>query len=294
MQAALEGIDLSAAGEMINTSLMTSLSSVEGIDMSGFTAALQSSMSSSVEGLDYSGITSAVGSGVSEAILASMGTIQGAITTLYSQVGAAINSAFAAGFTTTTTVTITVNYQLANPSATINFSGGGSGTATVSASISGHAEGGFVNGPELSWVGEDGPEAIIPLGSKRRSRGLDLWRRAGQALGVPQHAEGGIIGENINQYKNIWENEERPIEPISESDSSNVVTTNVESERNSDKKEVSLSVTVNPQFVISGGNQREEDILQIIRSHMKELADELGGELAERLAEVFSNMPANA
>lgn len=294
LQAALEGIDLSSAGEMINTSLMTSLSSVEGIDMSGFTAALQSSMNSSVEGLDYSGITSAVGAGVSEAILASMGTIQGAITTLYSQVGAAINSAFAAGFTTTTTVTITVNYQLANPSATINFSGGGSGTATVSASISGHAEGGFVNGPELSWVGEDGPEAIIPLGSKRRSRGLDLWRRAGQALGVPQHAEGGIIGENINQYRNIWENEESPIEPISESNSSNVVTTNVESERNSDKKEVSLSVTVNPQFIISGNAQREEDILQIIRSHMKELADELGGELAERLGEVFSNMPANA
>lgn len=72
------------------------------------------------------------------------------------------------------------------------------------------------------------------------------------------------------------------------------MTTNVESERNSDKKEVSLSVTVNPQFIISGNAQREEDILQIIRSHMKELADELGGELAERLGEVFSNMPANA
>ena len=294
LQAALEGIDLSAAGEMINTSLMTSLSSVEGIDMSGFTAVLQSSMNSSVEGLDYSGITSAVGAGVSEAILASMGTIQGAITTLYSQVGAAINSAFAAGFTTTTTVTITVNYQLANPSATINFSGGGSGTATVSASISGHAEGGFVNGPELSWVGEDGPEAIIPLGSKRRSRGIDLWRKAGQALGIPQHAEGGIIGENINQYRNIWENEKSPMEPISESDSSNVVTTNVESERNSEKKEVRLSVTVNPQFVISGeSGQGTGNILQAIRAHMKEIADELASELSDRISDVFENTPAS-
>ena len=75
-----------------------------------------------------------------------MGTIQGAISTLYSDVGAAINSAFAAGFTTTTTVTITVNYKLANPTATISFSGGGSGSATVSGSIASNANGGFSYG----------------------------------------------------------------------------------------------------------------------------------------------------
>ena len=123
-----------------------------------------------------------------------MGTIQGAISTLYSDVGAAINSAFAAGFTTTTTVTITVNYQLANPTATISFSGGGSGSATVSGSIASNANGGFSYGPELTWWGEDGPEVIIPLGSKRRRRGLELWAQAGQILGIPQHAEGGMIG----------------------------------------------------------------------------------------------------
>ena len=123
-----------------------------------------------------------------------MGTIQGAISTLYSDVGAAINSAFAAGFTTTTTVTITVNYKLANPTATISFSGGGSGSATVSGSIASNANGGFSYGPELTWWGEDGPEVIIPLGSKRRRRGLELWAQAGQILGIPQHAEGGMIG----------------------------------------------------------------------------------------------------
>lgn len=295
LTASLEGIDLSESAQMINTSIVTALSSTEGIDMSGFTAALQSSITSSIDGLDYSGVTTAVGTGISNAITATMGTIQGSITSLYSSVGAAINSAFAAGFTTTTTVTITVNYKLANPSATISFSGGGSGTATVSGSISSNANGGFAYGPELTWWGEDGPEVIIPLGSKRRQRGLELWAQAGEMLGVGKHADGGFIGSGASSNKNIWENTEIPAEPISESDrGTSDISTVIDSEKNTDTKEVSLSVTVNPQFVISSTSQREDDILQIIKTHMKELADDLGGELADRLGEVFSNMPVSS
>lgn len=293
--AALEGIDLSESAQIINTSIVTALSSTEGIDMSSFTSALQSSITSSIEGLDYSGVTTAVGTGISNAITATMGTIQGAIDSLYSNVASAINTAFSAGFSTTTTVTITANYRLANPSATISFSGGGSGTATVSGSISSHANGGFAYGPELTWWGEDGPEVIIPLGSKRRQRGLELWAQAGEMLGVGKHADGGFIGSSGSSDKNIWENTESLSEPISESDSgTSDVSTVIESERNSDTKEVNLSVTVNPQFVISSTSQREDDILQIIKMHMKELADDLGGELADRLGEVFSNMPVSS
>lgn len=293
--AALEGIDLSESAQIINTSIVTALSSTEGIDMSSFTSALQSSITSSIEGLDYSGVTTAVGTGISNAITATMGTIQGAIDSLYSNVASAINTAFSAGFSTTTTVTITANYRLANPSATISFSGGGSGTATVSGSISSHANGGFAYGPELTWWGEDGPEVIIPLGSKRRQRGLELWAQAGEMLGVGKHADGGFIGSSGSSDKNIWENTESLSEPISESDSgTSDVSTVIESKRNSDTKEVNLSVTVNPQFVISSTSQREDDILQIIKMHMKELADDLGGELADRLGEVFSNMPVSS
>lgn len=295
LTAALEGIDLSESAQMINTSIVAALSSTEGIDMSGFTAAMQSSITSSIDSLDYSGVTTAVGNGISNAITATMGTIQGAIDTLYSNVGSAINTAFSAGFSTTTTVTITANYKLANPSATISFSGGGTGMATVSGSISSHANGGFAYGPELTWWGEDGPEVIIPLGSKRRQRGLELWAQAGEMLGVGKHADGGFIGSSGSSNKNIWENTESLAEPISESDSgTSDVSTVIESEKNSDTKEVNLSVTVNPQFVISSTSQREDDILQIIKMHMKELADDLGGELADRLGEVFSNMPVSS
>lgn len=295
LTAALEGIDLSESAQMINTSIVAALSSTEGIDMSGFTAAMQSSITSSIDSLDYSGVTTAVGNGISNAITATMGTIQGAIDTLYSNVGSAINTAFSAGFSTTTTVTITANYKLANPSATISFSGGGTGTATVSGSISSHANGGFAYGPELTWWGEDGPEVIIPLGSKRRQRGLELWAQAGEMLGVGKNADGGFIGAGTYSNKNIWENTESLTEPISESDrGTSDVSTVIESEKNSDTKEVNLSVTVNPQFVISSSSQREDDILQIIKMHMKELADDLGGELADRLGEVFSNMPVSS
>ena len=237
LTAALEGIDLSESAQMINTSIVTALSSTEGIDMSGFTAAMQSSITSSIDSLDYSGVTTAVGNGISNAITATMGTIQGAIDTLYSNVGSAINTAFSAGFSTTTTVTITANYKLANPSATISFSGGGTGTATVSGSISSHANGGFAYGPELTWWGEDGPEVIIPLGSKRRQRGLELWAQAGEMLGVGKHADGGFIGSSGSSNKNIWENTESLAEPISESDSgTSDVSTVIDSEKNSDTK----------------------------------------------------------
>lgn len=295
--SSIEGVDLTEAASSLNTSLSAALSSAESIDTTGFATALQSSIAGSVQGLDYSGVTSAVGTGISNAITATMGTIQGAISTLYSDVGAAINSAFAAGFTTTTTVTITVNYQLANPTATISFSGGGSGSATVSGSIASNANGGFSYGPELTWWGEDGPEVIIPLGSKRRRRGLELWAQAGQILGIPQHAEGGMIGNPASAATYYDYTAQNAIQAISEedSDTSEPIPTSVRHEGESGTKEVKLNVNVNPQFVISGGGgQSDEDIMRIIKSHFKELADDLGGELADRLGEVFSNMPVNA
>ena len=72
--------------------------------------------------------------------------------------------------------------------------------------VSPYADGGLVNKTTLSYVGEDGPEAIIPLGAKRRQRGLDLWNQAGAMLGVPGYANGAIdvkgsgdgAGKNVN------------------------------------------------------------------------------------------------
>lgn len=50
-------------------------------------------------------------------------------------------------------------------------------------------------------------------------------------------------------------------------------------------------ISVNPTFRIDGSGGNESDIIRVVRTHMRELADEIGGELAERLEMVFSNMP---
>lgn len=292
---AIDSMDFTEISTALNTNLGTALTSVENVDVSGFVTAVQTSLDTSVQGLTYTSVTTAVGNGVSEAIAATMPSIQTAIDTLYSNVGSAINAAFSAGFSTTTTVTITVNYKLANPSATISFSGGGSGTATVSGSIASNANGSFSNGPELTWWGEDGPEVIIPLGSKRRSRGLDLWAKAGEILGVPMHANGGITGasEGGASYFDYVTN--NVLQEIPDYEETEVPVSVVAKEGTNSKNDVTLNLTVNPQFVISGQSDKsDDDVIRIIKRHMKELADDLGGELAERLGEVFSNMPVKA
>ena len=47
-----------------------------------------------------------------------------------------------------------------------------------------HATGGIIDSPEISLMGEDGAEAIIPLTAKYRSEALDLYSTTGQMLGV--------------------------------------------------------------------------------------------------------------
>lgn len=55
-----------------------------------------------------------------------------------------------------------------------------------------YANGGLITRPHFGLVGEAGPEAIIPLSSNRRGRGLALWQQAGEMLGVRQYAPGGV------------------------------------------------------------------------------------------------------
>ena len=50
--------------------------------------------------------------------------------------------------------------------------------------IVGHASGGLINRPVVSWVGEDGPEYVVPAGSKHRQQGRFWLGRAAAALGM--------------------------------------------------------------------------------------------------------------
>ena len=81
---------------------------------------------------------------------------------IYSECAGQVQSTFAQGFTASANVAVTLNWHITNPSASISTSSSGS---SVSATIAGNANGGEVglNGAELSWVGEEGLEYIIPV-----------------------------------------------------------------------------------------------------------------------------------
>ncbi|MBV4432244.1 phage tail tape measure protein [Clostridium tyrobutyricum] len=75
-------------------------------------------------------------------------------------------------------------------------SGNGFGGIGTPGSIVASANGNIIDRPVFSIAGEDGAEAIIPLSSKRRERGLELWQQAGQMMGVKMFANGGIVGSS--------------------------------------------------------------------------------------------------
>lgn len=198
-----------------------------------------------------------------------MSTINTAIADLRTRTGDRVNTTFSSPLSTTVGVNVTLKPTILNQgsiSDAVASSGSGSYT-NVQEKFKHHANGGFTNGAELSWIGEDGPEAIIPLGSKRRQRGLDLYKEVGDILGVDANADGGI-------YDGI---------PVDTGNASVTAT--------SGSGDVSVNVTLNPTFEISGAGQSEDDIVSVLRRHIREMADEMGGEIAERLIKVYENMP---
>lgn len=170
----------------------------------------------------------------------------------------------------------------------------------------------------------------IPLVPGRRNRALELYKEVGDILGVQANANGNIIGEatplgggsgsttigstatemfaysSISDFLSLNDNllaeairngatgyngftegtesdSDTADEPLS---SSSTVETG--------KTNINLNIQMSPQFNISDsgtGKMDEASIMAIIRKNMKSMADELGGEIADRLEQVFSNMP---
>lgn len=209
----------------------------------------------------------------------------------------ALNTATASPFTVSPSVNVVPIY---------NVVGVPTLPKTPISSIGHNAMGGYVSGrPQLSWLAEEGyGEFVIPTNPSRRSRALYLYEQAGEALGVAAHAAGGFVGgsfrSNAGAYYNLFSDADRnaPVAAYNETINSDYrketaqVPVSAESEGGLGSPAVQVHVSVAPEFVISGGNvQSEEDVMQVIRRHMKEMADELGGEIAGKLQEVFSNMP---
>lgn len=215
-----------------------------------------------------------------------MGAMIGAVNAVKINTQELIDAGFKEGFKTSTRVDIdlSANYKLRNPLPPIP-SLGNFNTQISSTGIAQNATGNIINTPTLSWVGEDGAEAIIPLTSKYRSRGLSLWEQAGEALGVQKYATGGIIGNTARSL--LWNNEE------STQPKSHEVPYKIETQ-GTGKQEITVQIEVSPTFEISADGGDENKIMSTIKANFQELVDDIGGELAEKMKQVFSNMPTKA
>lgn len=203
--------------------------------------------------------------------------IQGGIQLLHSDVAQSINNAFSSGLTANANVKVNFNYTYGKlwPGLTLNTAFNPEKNAKDQPKK--NAEGSIVTSPILSWIGEDGPEAIIPLGGKRRSRGLDLWERAGELLGVRRmlHSAPGNGGELLEDTS------------IKETEPSGIPLSDKNTHSNS---EIKIDIKLSPSFQVNGESSNG-DIVGVIKKNLKEMADELGAEIAESLGTVFSNMP---
>lgn len=143
-------------------------------------------------------------------------------------------------------------------------------TSKGGGSVLEHAWGGIMTSPHMGIVAEDGAESIVPLDPSKRSRGIDLWQRTGELLGVKQYADGGIAGEEPKISKDI------PAGGGGQTIS------------------IDIEVKADPNITIEGGGEGmdESQIVGVLKEYIREMTDDIGDELAERLALIFSNMPA--
>ena len=144
------------------------------------------------------------------------------------------------------------------------------------------ADGGFVKGTTLSYVGEDGPEAIIPLGAKRRQRGLDLWNQAGAMLGVPGYANGAIVGAN-------------PGETVKKPKKNAVHKAGGNGKTSSGNKKSGVKVSVgNISINVKGsgdGGGKNVNLLQLLRAQKGQVSDELCSIIADAVEGAYKNIP---
>ena len=120
-------------------------------------------------------------------------------------------------------------------------------------------------------VNEESPEMIIPLSDQRRGRALKLWAQAGNIMGVPGFARGGIIGGGGGSDEGLR------FHTYSSGEASSGRSVQV------DVGGVTLEINVS-------GSDRES-IVEAIKAQAGDLADYFVGVIAEALEAEFENTP---
>ena len=136
------------------------------------------------------------------------------------------------------------------------------------------AAGGMVSRYGLYSLAEEGtPEMVIPLGSHRRDRGVDLWERAGHMLGIPGFFNGGIAGDE---------------------DKAVGVSRYALSEMDAATGDVDNSVTMTFGDIVLQINGANGDIIEELRARAAEAADVIAGEFVKVARARAQNSPRRA
>ena len=131
-----------------------------------------------------------------------------------------------------------------------------------------HAAGGIFHAPHRGIVAENGPEAIIPLND--RTRGFDILERAATMMGFD-------FGNEIDFTPDESDESAPLIAPVSAGNAPQSVSI--------DMGGISIPIT------ISGGSMDAQGVVQAIRENLEDIADDIGGQLADKVASIFGNQP---
>lgn len=138
-----------------------------------------------------------------------------------------------------------------------------------------HAAGGIFNVPHQALVAEDGPEAIIPLND--HNRGLDILQKAASMMGVDFGNEADFTDSGDGGAIMPVPAAAPAVSAISASASP-----------------VSVSVSlggVSIPITVSGASVAPQDVAAAIRGQLEDIADDIGGQLATKVASIFGNTP---
>ena len=146
----------------------------------------------------------------SKVTVAAESVIRPVVSGTYDSTQGMIDEYYSKGFEAAADLSVTLNTQYNNlPSGMEGLRGelkGRYGTgknAGWASNIDHNAFGGFVMDKELSWLAENGPEAVVPLDGSQRA--VSLWEKTGQLLGMDSILDRyDLNGGSQNTVKVEW------------------------------------------------------------------------------------------
>lgn len=155
------------------------------------------------------------------------------------------------------------------------------------------ANGTLAFSPRHAIIGEAGPEAVIPLGTSRRNRAIDLVQKVASYLGMDgASGSSASLNDIMNAQDDIFggtdEDDSSTYAPLAAPVASQ--------EASGTQGGITVQLGgVNVSFTVSGDAAADpQAVIQAIRDNLENLSDEIGGKIAEKVGAIAGNQPVMA